>query len=392
MQRNRGRKLMGEINVVPYIDVMLVLLIIFMVTAPMLSQGIKVDLPKAAAEPIEPDKLEPLVLSVDRDGRHVPEHRRSAGGAGPPNACSRWPRAALRREPERPVLVKADRAVAYGRVVEGMVLLQQAGAKKVGFVTEPVAAERAPERGALSDAGLRARAPAAAGRARRRCTCCSWRCWRCAALRWTHAAAAGRSSPSRACVVRLRRTCRLASRGTAAPKPQPRRLYQSPSLQPAARAGAAGAAARAGRSRAPRRQPKRSERAARGGAPRPQARGRGEAGGRGRSSKKQAEAAAQAQAAEAKAAGGRAAQGGGRGREAQAAGARPRPRRTQRLKADARGGAASDALGRGSEEEGAAARALRRRGRVPRAAGRRPSSATGSARRRRGRASSARCT
>ena len=64
----RGRRLMGEINVVPYIDVMLVLLIIFMVTAPMLSQGIKVDLPKAAAEPIEPDDLEPLLLSVDAAG------------------------------------------------------------------------------------------------------------------------------------------------------------------------------------------------------------------------------------------------------------------------------------------------------------------------------------
>ena len=63
----RGRRLMGEINVVPYIDVMLVLLIIFMVTAPMLSQGIKVDLPKAAAEPLPPD-IEPLVLSIDAEG------------------------------------------------------------------------------------------------------------------------------------------------------------------------------------------------------------------------------------------------------------------------------------------------------------------------------------
>src|SRR6188768_583713 len=68
MSRSRGRKLMGEINVVPYIDVMLVLLIIFMVTAPMLSQGIKVDLPQASAEPIPPADLEPLLLSVDRAG------------------------------------------------------------------------------------------------------------------------------------------------------------------------------------------------------------------------------------------------------------------------------------------------------------------------------------
>ena len=141
MQRIRGRKLMGEINVVPYIDVMLVLLIIFMVTAPMLSQGIKVDLPKAGASPIEPDKLEPLLLSVDREGRLYLN-------IGDPRAALAEDRvleiasAALRREPERPVLVKADRAVAYGRVVEGMVLLQRAGAQKVGFVTEPVSPTR----------------------------------------------------------------------------------------------------------------------------------------------------------------------------------------------------------------------------------------------------------
>ena len=140
MRRN-GRKLMGEINVVPYIDVMLVLLIIFMVTAPMLSQGIKVDLPQAAAEPIEPDKLEPLLLSVDAAGAmylNLGDPRQALDSARLLEIAS----AALRREPERPVLVKADRAVPYGRVVEGMVLLQQAGAKKVGFVTEPVVPER----------------------------------------------------------------------------------------------------------------------------------------------------------------------------------------------------------------------------------------------------------
>jgi biopolymer transport protein TolR len=139
--RTRGRKLMGEINVVPYIDVMLVLLIIFMVTAPMLSQGIKVDLPQAAAEPIEPDKLEPLLLSVDAAGAmylNLGDPKQSLD----PDRLLEIASAALRREPERPVLVKADRAVAYGRVVEGMVLLQQAGADKVGFVTEPLAPER----------------------------------------------------------------------------------------------------------------------------------------------------------------------------------------------------------------------------------------------------------
>ena len=134
LTRNRGRKMMGEINVVPYIDVMLVLLIIFMVTAPMLSQGIKVDLPKAAAEPMPPD-IEPLVLSIDAEGGMYLN-------IGDPQASQSAERvlevvsAALRREPERPVLVKADRHVEYGRVVEGMALLQQAGAQKVGFATE----------------------------------------------------------------------------------------------------------------------------------------------------------------------------------------------------------------------------------------------------------------
>ena len=145
MHGRRGRRLMGEINVVPYIDVMLVMLVIFMMTAPMLSQGIKVDLPKAAAEPIEPDKLEPLVLSIDREGLMYLNIGNPRAALAPDRALE-VASAALRREPRRPVLVKADTAVAYGRVVEGMVLLQQAGAEKVGFVTEPLADAATPRR------------------------------------------------------------------------------------------------------------------------------------------------------------------------------------------------------------------------------------------------------
>jgi len=144
-QRHRGRKLMGEINVVPYIDVMLVLLIIFMVTAPMLSQGVKVELPKAAAEPIPQEKLEPLLLSVDRAGRMY-LNLGDSKAALDANRVVEVASAALRREPARPVLVKADTAVAYGRVVEGMVLLQRAGAKKIGFVTEPLAGAHEPRK------------------------------------------------------------------------------------------------------------------------------------------------------------------------------------------------------------------------------------------------------
>ena len=140
MSRGRQRKLMGEINVVPYIDVMLVLLIIFMITAPLLTQGISVDLPQAAAEPLDPELMqdnEPLVLSIDRDGLLY----LNIGGDDqePVDEQTVLTRTAavLRRNAQTPVLVKADQAVPYGRVVTGMVLLQQAGAERVGFITDP---------------------------------------------------------------------------------------------------------------------------------------------------------------------------------------------------------------------------------------------------------------
>lgn len=134
------RQLMGEINVVPYIDVMLVLLIIFMVTAPLLTTGIEVDLPKADARPLDPELLannQPLVLSVDSGGNlylNVGSNKDQ-----PIDNVSVVARTAavLRRKPETPVLVKADSAVSYGTVVGAMVLLQQAGAEKVGFITDP---------------------------------------------------------------------------------------------------------------------------------------------------------------------------------------------------------------------------------------------------------------
>lgn len=133
------RRLMGEINVVPYIDVMLVLLIIFMITAPLLTQGIKVDLPKAGAEPlpVQPNQP-PLVLSIDAQG-----HLYLNVGATPRQSIDDQTAlvratAALRRAPERQVLVNGDQAVNYGRVVQAMVILQQAGARKVGFQTDPL--------------------------------------------------------------------------------------------------------------------------------------------------------------------------------------------------------------------------------------------------------------
>ena len=142
--RKKGRRLMGEINVVPYIDVMLVLLIIFMITAPLLTQGIKVDLPNAAAEPIEAEKSEPLVLSVDRQGRLYLSIGRNEDQPIDEATVVARTAAVLRRDATTPVMVKADEQVPYGRVVQAMVLLQQAGARKVGFLTDPLEAGKGP--------------------------------------------------------------------------------------------------------------------------------------------------------------------------------------------------------------------------------------------------------
>jgi biopolymer transport protein TolR len=139
-QKGRRRRLMGEINVVPYIDVMLVLLIIFMITAPLMTEGVKVDLPKAGARAIPPEMLKdtkPIILSIDEQGQlflnyHTPEDAPiSAEQAEAATA------AVLRRAPETVVLVRGDYRVAYGEVVAAMTILQRAGADKVGFVTQP---------------------------------------------------------------------------------------------------------------------------------------------------------------------------------------------------------------------------------------------------------------
>ncbi len=139
----RKRKLMGEINVVPYIDVMLVLLIIFMVTAPLLTQGIEVELPKAGAELIDPtENTDPLVLSVDPGGNlylNVGDDESSPLDA---TRIIRLASVVLDRRPDTPVLVKADFRVAYGEVVAAMVLLQRAGAEKIGFLTDPADFEK----------------------------------------------------------------------------------------------------------------------------------------------------------------------------------------------------------------------------------------------------------
>ena len=135
--------MVGEINVVPYIDVMLVLLVIFMVTAPLLTQGVKVDLPKAGAQPI-PDQKDPLVISVDREGRRYINLGDDKSAPVDDKTLAARVRLVIERNPETQVLLKADTAVAYGEVMKTMVLMQSVGATKVGFLTDPLPPEKVP--------------------------------------------------------------------------------------------------------------------------------------------------------------------------------------------------------------------------------------------------------
>ena len=131
----RKKRLMGEINVVPYIDVMLVLLIIFMVTAPLLSTGVTVELPKAAAEPMQDQDEEPFVVTVDAEGNYYLNEDEETVATD--REIELKARAVLQRNPKLPFLVRGDGAAEYGDVVRAMVLLQAAGVESVGLVTDP---------------------------------------------------------------------------------------------------------------------------------------------------------------------------------------------------------------------------------------------------------------
>jgi len=136
--RAARRRPISEINVVPYIDVMLVLLIIFMVTAPLLSQGVKVDLPQADAEPINTRDTEPLVVSIDASGDYYINFGENKDKPIDAQTLVTRVGALLRLQPSTPVVVRGDTAVPYGRVVYVMTLLQKAGAPSVGLMTDPV--------------------------------------------------------------------------------------------------------------------------------------------------------------------------------------------------------------------------------------------------------------
>lgn len=128
---------MAEINVVPYIDVMLVLLVIFMITAPLLTQGVKVDLPQADAKPMDEDAKRPLVVSVDKQGVFHITYDDDRTQTVEDEELQRQAAAILATNPGIPVLVKGDKDVDYGRVIRAMVLLQQAGAPNIGLLTDP---------------------------------------------------------------------------------------------------------------------------------------------------------------------------------------------------------------------------------------------------------------
>lgn len=128
--------MLAEINVVPYIDVMLVLLVIFMVTAPMLMQGVEVNLPDAAAAPVKDQDAEPLIVSINDRGELFLNLGANEKQALELATVRQRVAAVLRRTPDKPVLVWGDEQVPYGQVVTVMTALQEAGAPSVGLVTE----------------------------------------------------------------------------------------------------------------------------------------------------------------------------------------------------------------------------------------------------------------
>ena len=129
---------MSEMNVVPYIDVMLVLLVIFMITAPLLTTGVEVDLPNSSAKPVNPEEQsDPLVLSVNDIGEWFLNVGEAQDVAIDKETTLRLAAEALRSEPNRGVMVAADENINYGVVMEAMVTLQGAGADKVQLMSDP---------------------------------------------------------------------------------------------------------------------------------------------------------------------------------------------------------------------------------------------------------------
>ena len=133
---SKKRRSIAEINVVPYIDVMLVLLVIFMITAPIVQQGVEIDLPQAAAKTMSPDEAEPVVVSVDSKGDFYLDIGDEPNKPIDAQLMVNRVAAVRQLKPNIPVLVRGDRNVGYGKVIDAMVLLQRAGVEKVGLMTD----------------------------------------------------------------------------------------------------------------------------------------------------------------------------------------------------------------------------------------------------------------
>ncbi|MRI35313.1 protein TolR [Endozoicomonas sp. OPT23] len=139
-QRRVRRKPMSEINMVPFIDVMMVMLVVFMISAPMLTQGIKVELPKTSSKPMPlPDDAKTLIVSVQSNGEYFIDVGSDHESASSLDAIRTKVSKILSASPQTQVLIKGDRMVDYGSVVELMSELQKAGVEDVGLITDPAA-------------------------------------------------------------------------------------------------------------------------------------------------------------------------------------------------------------------------------------------------------------
>ena len=132
----KKRRAMSEINVVPYIDVMLVLLIIFMITAPIVQQGVEIELPKASANSLPPEQQEPVILTVHKTGDYYLNIGDNLKDPVSEETVVKRISLVLKQKPQIPVLVRGDKDADYGSVMTAMVLLQSAGVEKVGLMTE----------------------------------------------------------------------------------------------------------------------------------------------------------------------------------------------------------------------------------------------------------------
>ncbi len=147
LNQRHSRRPIAEMNVVPFIDVMLVLLVIFMITTPLLTQGVKISLPETAAKALPPDQKEPVIVTVDAAGNFYLNLASKPHQPITPQMLSNLVSTQLNQETsseqQRPVLVRGDKNANYGKVIEAMVLLQQAGAKSVGLITQPAQSDKA---------------------------------------------------------------------------------------------------------------------------------------------------------------------------------------------------------------------------------------------------------